>query len=441
MLVACAAAGVGFLLLASLSYALDHPGSPAHSARLLLWCALPLAAAVQFATAVACSEPGARSRSALDAAGMGPARLPLLAAISTAVACLLGSAIALLVFLHLRGDLSGLPFDGAASELLAAERSLPLAGALTLLCLVPAAAAVSAALTTRARAGDAARDVRHARPDDTARPAGPHPSAGTDTSGDEGPGDTGTGSGDGEPVSVEAVDAAAAGDRTGPVATAVLPVRAATRTVPQPVEAPAAPAPGQLPWGVAAAAAGLALVMYTSGDVTGAGDGVRALPVGAVVGFLLAASGLVLTGPGLVHLAGRVLALGRPGALRLLSGRALQQDAGRMGRPVGVLGAVAAGGLFIAEVHDAGLGHGVPDAGPLPALGMWLVVSCVVASALLSVAETHGARAAVARALTRIGAPRRLMRLAALVRTGALAVVLGTPAWALGMLAALPFTH
>lgn len=59
------------------------------------------------------TDPATRPREGMDAAGLGPLRLTLAAAVSTAVACTLGSALALAVFLHLRGELSGLPFDGA----------------------------------------------------------------------------------------------------------------------------------------------------------------------------------------------------------------------------------------------------------------------------------------------------------------------------------------
>ena len=74
-----------------------------------------------------------------------------IAAASTAVSCTLGSAVALLVFLHLRGDITGLPFDGAAAGLLAADQPMPLAGALTLLAVLPVTASVAAGLALRPR--------------------------------------------------------------------------------------------------------------------------------------------------------------------------------------------------------------------------------------------------------------------------------------------------
>ncbi|OEV30406.1 hypothetical protein AN219_11130, partial [Streptomyces nanshensis] len=149
LLVACATAVVGFLLLAALSHALAHPQQSGGSLVRLVWCLAPLAAAVQFAAAVARTEPGSRSLSALDTAGVGPARIPLLAAVSTAMSSLLGSAVALVIYLHLRGQLASVPFDGAAVELLAAGHPLPFAATLVLLCVPPLVAAGAAALATR----------------------------------------------------------------------------------------------------------------------------------------------------------------------------------------------------------------------------------------------------------------------------------------------------
>ncbi|MFJ3905890.1 hypothetical protein [Streptomyces sp. NPDC090025] len=151
LLVAAAAAGVGFLLLCALGYAVGHPSHAGDGLLRLLWCALPLAATVQFAVAVARTDPSTRPRPGLSAIGLGPARLTAIAAASTAVACTLGSAVALLCYLHLRGDITGLPFDGAAADLLAADQPLPLAAALTLLALVPAVAATAAGLSLRPR--------------------------------------------------------------------------------------------------------------------------------------------------------------------------------------------------------------------------------------------------------------------------------------------------
>lgn len=151
LLVAAAAAGVGFLLLCTLGYAVGHPDRSSTSLLRLLWCTLPLAATVQFAVAVARTDPSTRPRPGLSAIGLGPARLTAIAATSTAVACTLGSAVALLFYLHLRGDITGLPFDGAAAELLAADQPIPLAAALTLLAILPVVAATAAGLALRPR--------------------------------------------------------------------------------------------------------------------------------------------------------------------------------------------------------------------------------------------------------------------------------------------------
>ncbi|MER5207004.1 hypothetical protein [Streptomyces sp. NPDC002825] len=156
LLVAAAAAGVGFLLLCTLGYAVGHPDRSSVSVLRLLWCALPLAATVQFAVAVARTDPSTRPRPGLSAVGLGPARLTAIAAASTAVACTLGSTVALLFYLHLRGDITGLPFDGAAAELLAADQPIPLAGALTLLAVLPVVAATAAGLALRPRTAPAA---------------------------------------------------------------------------------------------------------------------------------------------------------------------------------------------------------------------------------------------------------------------------------------------
>ncbi|MER6096931.1 hypothetical protein ABT154_13955 [Streptomyces sp. NPDC001728] len=156
LLVAAAAAGVGFLLLCTLGYAVGHPDRSSTSVLRLLWCALPLAATVQFAVAVARTDPATRPRPGLSAVGLGPARLTAIAAASTAVACTLGSAVALLFYLHLRGDITGLPFDGAAADLLAADQPLPLAAALTLLAVLPVTAATAAGLALRPRTAPAA---------------------------------------------------------------------------------------------------------------------------------------------------------------------------------------------------------------------------------------------------------------------------------------------
>lgn len=126
LLVALASAGTGFLLLCTLGHAISHPEDSSGAVLRLAWCLTPLAATVHFALAVARTDPGTRPRPGLAAIGLGPARLMAVTAATTALSCTLGSMLALLFFLHLRGDLTGMPFDGAAADFLAADAPLPL---------------------------------------------------------------------------------------------------------------------------------------------------------------------------------------------------------------------------------------------------------------------------------------------------------------------------
>ncbi|MFF0482462.1 hypothetical protein [Streptomyces sp. NPDC004435] len=363
LLVAAAAAGVGFLLLCTLGYAVGHPEHSSASVLRLLWCALPIAATVQFAVAVARTDPATRPRPGLSSIGLGPARLTAIAATSTAVACTLGSMVALLVYLHLRGDITGLPFDGAAAGLLAAGQPLPLAAALTLLAIVPVAGATTAGLALRPR----------------------------------------------------------------------------TRT-PAP-EGAARPVPTGLPWGVALIAAGLAVETYAG---RGGGDGVAlpgrfdGSPAGVLAGWILTAAGLALAGPGLTHLSGRLLQAARPGAVRLLAGRVLMDEAHRIGRPLGVVSAVLSGALAAATVHAAS--DGGTAFGPLTGLGAGVVVACTTATLLTASLESRQGRARTTEALARIGAPPTVLRTAALLRAAALLAVFLPLTWLIGELAALPLT-
>ncbi|MGX1886230.1 hypothetical protein [Streptomyces sp. NPDC055287] len=364
LLVAAASGGVGFLLLCTLGYALGHPEQSAGSVRRLLWCLPPLAATVYFAVAVARTDPRA-PRAGLSAAGLGPVRLAALAAVSTAVSCTLGSALALLFFLHLRGDLSGLPFDGAGAELLASGQPLPLAAVLTLLALVPVAAATVCALVLRPRT------PKH--PDD--EPSAPGPPTG-------------------------------------------------------------------LPWGVALVAAGLAVETYASRGKPGAAlplpGRLDVLPAGVLTGWALTAVGLALAGPGLTYLSGRLLQSVRPGAVRLLAGRVLMGEARRVGRPLGVVCAVASAAIAAARLHDAGSSP-VPF-GPLTGLGAGLVMTCAVATLLTAALEAKQSRATTTEALVGLGAPAQTLRTAAALRAAAVLTVFAPVTVALAALAAFPLT-
>ncbi|MBZ4014355.1 hypothetical protein CCS38_00975, partial [Streptomyces purpurogeneiscleroticus] len=147
LLVVAAAAGTAFLLLATLGHAVDAPrGEAAGSALRLAWCLVPLAATAQLAVAVARTDPAARLREGMSAAGLGPVRLTLTAAASTVLACLLGSVLGLLAFLRLRGGLGGTPVGPA--ELLG-RGPLPYAAVGVLLAAVPVVAAVATAMALR----------------------------------------------------------------------------------------------------------------------------------------------------------------------------------------------------------------------------------------------------------------------------------------------------
>ncbi|WPR53537.1 hypothetical protein SJI45_23275 [Streptomyces sp. S399] len=368
LLVAAASAGTGFLLLSALSHALSHPGAGGALLR-LTWCVVPLTATVYFAVAMARNDPATLPRAGMSSVGLGPAALAGLAAASTALSSLLGSVVALLFFLHLRGDLTGLPFDGAAAEMLAADRPLPLAAALTLLAVVPTVASSPP------------------------------------------PGDS-------------------------------APRGAAAPVAPQPEPAAPVPVPSGLPWGVALLATGLAVeswaVSGTSRD--GAGlplpGGAESGALGGVLGWLFTALGLALAGPGLTHLCGRVLQSAHPGAVRLLAGRGLQEEATRIGRPAGVVCAVASGTLVSATLYGPGAGSSA--AGPLTALGGVLVAGCALATLLSAGVEARRSRAAANGALLRLGAPASALRYAAGLRALTLVVVFAPLTWAVATLAAVP---
>ncbi|MBB1252332.1 hypothetical protein H3146_02955 [Streptomyces sp. OF3] len=356
LLVALAAGGVGFLLLGALGYALDHPGDPGPALVRLLWCLIPLAAVVQLAVAVARRDPGAEQRTGLDAAGLGPTGLARLAAVSTAVSMLLGSALALLVFLHLRGDVAGLPFDGSAGDGLAARRGLPVPATLTLLLLPPTAAVVA-----------------------TARALRPTPPA-----------------------------ARPEAERRG------IPVT--------------------LPWAAALVATGLTVEGYAARDLPGGAGPAEGMATGVLAGWLLIAAGLVLAGPAATELAGRLLTAWRPGAVRLLAGRVLLADAGRLGGPVGVLTAVAWSALTAALLYGAEL------LGPFTVLGAAVVVGCAVGTVWVTAGRGREERATTSDGLRDLGASVGLLRRAAALRVAVPALLLLPVVLAVAQLATLPLT-
>ena len=429
LLVALAAAGTGFLLLCTLGYAIGHPDDPGAAALRLAWCLTPLAATVYFALAVARTDPGTRPRPGLAAIGLGPARLMAVSATTTALSCLLGSMLALLFFLHLRGDLTGMPFDGAGAEFLAADASLPLPAALTLLGLVPAIASLTVALVLRPR------DDRPASAKGPAWSYGRFGAYGRTTARET----------FGAYGRFGARLRTAASQSTGtPRARASEDVPAATPTEdlsPDTVPPPSQEAPKGLPWGITILAAGLAVEAYA--NRTGPAAAGTPLPGGfagtpsVLIGWLLTAVGLAVAGPGLTHLCGRFLQSAQPGALRLLAGRVLMTEATRIGRPLGVVCAVASGTYAMATLHDpAG-----PDFGPLTTLGLLLVTCCTVATLLTAAVEAKQERSDTTAALLRLGAPATMLRSAAALRAGALLALFGPLTLVVAELAALPLTR
>ncbi|MZG16665.1 hypothetical protein GTY44_24795, partial [Streptomyces sp. SID5914] len=158
---------------------------------------------------------------------------------------------------------------------------------------------------------------------------------------------------------------------------------------------------------------------------------------GVLIGWALTALGLALAGPGLTHLCGRLLQAARPGALRLLAGRVLMEESHRIGRPLGVVAAVAAAAYVTATVYD---GDG-PAFGPLGTLGAVIVAGCTVATLLTAAVEARHARADTTGALLRLGAPPATLRAAATVRAAALLALFGPLVLVVAVLAALPLDN
>ncbi|MGX2994230.1 hypothetical protein JNUCC64_07995 [Streptomyces sp. JNUCC 64] len=379
LLVATASAGTGLLLLCTFGYALGHPAAALGSSLRLAWCAAPLAATAYLAVAVARTDPATRPRRGMSAVGLGPARRAALAAVSTAAATAAGSLVALVVFLYLRGDLAPLPFAGGAAELLAAGWELPLAAVLTLLALVPLTASVTTALLLR--------------------PADPAAAHAEDPDGPDGPGD------------------------------------------PEDTDGTPPATPTDLPWGVTLLAVGLTIEAYTGGSAPSPGlrlpGGLAGGSLSVLIGWTLTAVGLALAGPGLTRLCGRALQAVRPGPVRLLAGRVLQREARRIGRPLGVVCAVASGAYAAAVLYTGG----EPDTGPLSALGAGLVVGCAVAALALAAVEARQSRARITGALLRQGAPVTALRAAAALRALALFLLFAPLTWAIAELAAAPLAR
>ncbi|MFD8271919.1 hypothetical protein [Streptomyces flaveolus] len=474
LLVAAFSAGTGFLLLCALGHAIGHPGTPGASALRLAWCAAPLAATVYFAVAVARTDPGARPRPGLSAIGLGPGRLMAVYATTTALAGALGSLVALLAFLHLRGDLTARPFDGAAADSLAVGLPLPFPAAVTLLTLLPATASAAVALSLRPREARPARatgtrgygrfgaygwgaaretfgtygrfGARWApRPTTTDTTAAATTSADVRTAELAGALATDPGGSHATEPAQPAGSRAAGAARVGAGGT---PSEVSTLYAPASASQPSAQADAQprtpdtprrqsstttLPWGIALLTAGLAVEAYTRNAATS-----RPTPsAGILLGWTLTALGLALAGPGLTHLCGRLLQAARPGALRLLAGRVLMEESSRIGRPLGVVCAVTSA-LYAAVTLYGGDG---PASHPVGTLGALVVAGATVATLLTAAVEAKHIRADTIDALLRLGAPRSTLRAAAAVRATLLLAVFGPLTLLVAALAALPLAR
>ncbi|WP_406442069.1 hypothetical protein OHB14_23970 [Streptomyces sp. NBC_01613] len=433
-LLAVASAGTGFLLLCALGYAMSHADNPAASVLRLAWCLTPLAATVHFAVAVARTDPATKPRPGLSAIGLGPARLMSISAATTALSCTLGSMLALLFFLHLRGDLTGIPFDGAASAFLAADQPLPVPAALTLLALVPAIASVTVALVLRPR------DTRPGTARATGRGYGRFGAYGRSVARET----FGAYGRFGARFRIAVRQPAATPDAVPPAVNGSTPAEPPPGSVapdPDPTQPPAPRnAPAGLPWGVTVLTAGLAVEAYAGRATSAPGLGLGSLTSGTpavLAGWVLTALGLTLVGPGLTHLCGRLLQAARPGALRLLAGRVLMEEANRIGRPLGVVSAVASGAFAMTALYDTN----APSFGPLSTFGTLLVTGCTVATLLTSAVEAKHARADTTAALLRLGAPTTMLRSAAALRAGALLAVFAPLTLIVAELAALPLAR
>jgi hypothetical protein len=193
-----------------------------------------------------------------------------------------------------------------------------------------------------------------------------------------------------------------------------------------------------LPWGAALTAAGIALNAYAAGRPPEPGGGVSlpaafgAVSGGVLTGWLLTAAGLVLAGPGLVAAAGRALAAGRPGAVRLLAGRALLAQAPRIGCPLGTVAAAAATTL-------AALRLGGPELfGPLGTVGTVVVLVAAAAAAAIAAGAASTEHGGETATLRRLGAPPGLPRRTAQLRAVTLLALFAPLSWLTAQLLVLP---
>lgn len=376
LLLTAASAVLGTLLLGALARA--HTTSPEHGretlAALLCSGAL-LAAAGQLAAANGRTVPTDRVRAGLTAAGLGTARLSRSVAAVTASCCLAGSVAAGLYTL----------WRPSTGEPAVVTGPLTAVAALALLGAPP--------LVTAVAAGRAAARRPPPGTEPAAVPAStsPNPQA-THRS------------------------TARTPDSVGP------DERSSTRPL----------------WGAALGVAGLVAAAYGAAHGLPPLHGTLGTAAGVLAGWLLLALGVALSVPGVLDSCGRAVAAGQPGALRLLSGRALQQQAHRMGGPLGLLCVVGAGSVAALQLSGAGLLHA--PLGAAGAAGLLLVPVCAVVGALTGRAAWQAERAAAAGALRQLGAGRTVRRRSAVLRGGVLLGVLAPLAWVTGTLATLAVT-
>ncbi|WP_042392302.1 hypothetical protein [Streptacidiphilus carbonis] len=139
----------------------------------------------------------------------------------------------------------------------------------------------------------------------------------------------------------------------------------------------------------------------------------------AWTGAALGALGLAGAVPTLLYLIGGALATGRPRAVRLLAGRALQADSWRLGAPLAVL-AVAGAMVVTALLRGA---SGQRPKGPLLLVEVGLLGVCVLGALLARLVELARTRRGTYASLSRIGAPGALLLRAAAVRCGGAVLV------------------
>ncbi|MGV9268760.1 hypothetical protein ACWDRR_29290 [Kitasatospora sp. NPDC003701] len=143
LLTALAGAVVAAFLLRALGRAMSDPVGGTDAVARLLWCLPPLAAVAWFAAVAARAVPARRPEriAGLTAAGAGSTRIRAMIAGEVALACTLGSALTLLIFLVLRNDIAG---PSLAQEV-GMGLPLPAAAPVTLIALVPITAGIAAA--------------------------------------------------------------------------------------------------------------------------------------------------------------------------------------------------------------------------------------------------------------------------------------------------------